>query len=104
MPLTRPFSDTVRERAASDPAFRTALLTEALDCFLDNDVTTAKKMLRDYVNASIGFQELGRRVKKKPESLMRMLSAKGNPGVDNLAQLIAVLRRHAGVELHVQVG
>jgi len=102
MALTRDFKETVQKRAQSDPAFRVGLLTEAAECFLDGETETAKTLLRDYINATIGFQELGKRIDKKPESLMRMLSAKGNPRADNLARLMHSLRRYEGVDLHVE--
>jgi hypothetical protein len=102
MALTRSFAETVKERAARDREFRIGLLTEAAECFLNGDVATGKTLLRDYVNATIGFQQLGRLVDRKPESLMRMLSAQGNPRADNLSELIASLRDYEGVHLHVE--
>jgi hypothetical protein len=102
--LTRPFIETVKRRAEKDPKFRAALLSEAVECFLNGDVQIAKTLLRDYVNATMGFEELGRQVHKKPESLMRMLSAKGNPRAVNLSKLLASLRKHEGLKWKVQVG
>ena len=83
MALTRDFKVTVRERLQRDPAFREALLTEAVDCLLSSDVETGKSLLRDYVNATIGFGELGGLTDKSPKSLRRMLSATGNPHARN---------------------
>ena len=102
MALTRDFMDTVKERAQRDPEFRVGLLTEAAECFLKGEVEEGKLLLRDYVNATIGFHKLSEKVGKKPESLMRMLSATGNPRADNLSQLISTLGKHEGVELHVE--
>ena len=101
MALTRDFKDTIMERAQNDPAFRVGLLTEAAECLLNDEVGVAKMLLRDYVNATVGFQELGRLVDKKPQSLMRMLSEKGNPSLGNISKLMASLHRHEGVELRV---
>lgn len=98
----RPVSETILKRAKGDPEFRAALLAEALECLAENDVRTAKKMLRDYVLASIGFESLALLVDKKPESLMRMLSEKGNSNLNNIAAVIASLKEHAGVSLHVE--
>src|SRR5262249_54466948 len=42
MPLTKDFKETVRDRAHRDRRFREALLTEALHCFLSDDVETGK--------------------------------------------------------------
>ncbi len=101
MALTRDFKSTVLERAQSDPEFRVGLLTEAAECLLNNEPDVAKTLLRDYVNATIGFQALAEIVDKKPTSLMRMLSDKGNPSLDNISQVLAAVREHEGVHLHV---
>ena len=45
MALTRSFKDTVKARAERDPAFRDALLTEAVDQFLAGDLETGKAVL-----------------------------------------------------------
>ena len=102
MPLTRDFKATIVERAQNDPEFRIGLLTEALECLLNDETDVAKSLLRDYVNATIGFQELALMVEKEPSSLMRMLSPKGNPSIANMSQVIAAVRQHEGIELHVK--
>ncbi len=102
MGLTRPFIESVKERAAADPEFRANMLTEAMECFVNGEADVAKLLLRDYVNATIGFQELGRTIKKEPKSLMRMLSKSGNPRADNLSALLASLQKHEGVTFHVE--
>ena len=102
MGLTRPFIESVKERADKDPEFRAAMLAEASECFLNGEIDVAKVMLRDYVNATIGFQALATVVNKKPQSLMRMLSKTGNPRAENLSFLIASLQKHEGVDLHVE--
>ena len=84
MGLTRDFKETVEARAEKDSAFREALLTEALDCFLAGDTGTGKAMLCDYINATIGFEALGTLTGKDAKSLMRMLGPKGNPQTRNL--------------------
>ena len=56
MVLTRNFRKTVQARAKRDPAYREAMLTEAVDSFLSGDVEVGKAMLRDYINATIGFE------------------------------------------------
>ena len=104
MALTKDFKNTVMERAQTDPEFRVGLLTEAVECLLNNEVAVAKSLLRDYVNATLGFKELGAIVDKKPSSLMRMLSETGNPSLDNISQLLAAVRAHEKVELHVSAG
>ena len=102
MPLTRDFKATVRERLQHDPSFREALLEEAVDCLLSGDVKTGKSLLRNFVNATIGFSELGGLTDKSPKSLMRMLSQNGNPQAQNLFEIIGCLQQREGVHLKVQ--
>jgi hypothetical protein len=101
MPLTRDFKETVKARAEKDSAFREALLIEALDCFLAGDTDTGKTMLRDYINATIGFEALSTLTGKDAKSLMRMLGPKGNPQARNLFDVIAHLQEREGVHFHV---
>lgn len=62
MALTSSFRETVRDRAIRDPEFRVGLLTEAIECVLNGEIDVAKVLLRDYVNATVGFEELGVRI------------------------------------------
>ena len=55
MVLTRGVKETIRERVDREPAFREALLTEGIECLLAGDVDTGSAVLRDYINATIGF-------------------------------------------------
>ena len=59
MPLTRDFKETVHARAQRDPAFRDGLLKEGFECLLAGDVDAGKIVLRDYIEATIGFEALG---------------------------------------------
>ena len=97
MPLTRYFTDTVKARAERDPVFRIGLFREAIEAMLSDDLETGKLLLRDYVNATIGFESLAEDIEKDPKSLMRMLSAKGNPRADNLFAMVACLKSKEGV-------
>tara|TARA_R110000772_G_scaffold60328_22_gene136294 strand:+ start:1303 stop:1620 length:318 start_codon:yes stop_codon:yes gene_type:complete len=99
MALTRSFKDTVKARADRDPAFRIGLFQEAMNAFMDGDVETGKIVLRDYVNATVGFEKLGKELHKNPKNLMRMLSAKGNPRTDNLFAVLAHLKAQENVSL-----
>ena len=79
MPLTHDFKETIRDRAQRDAKFRHALLREAVESYLNGDLETGKAVLRDYVNATLGFQELEERTEIPAKSLMRMLGPKGSP-------------------------
>lgn len=102
MPLTRNFKETVKARADRDPAFRIGLFQEALDAFLEGDIETGKIVLRDYVNATVGFEGLGEALDKNPKNLMRMLGPKGNPRADNLFALLAHLKSQENVQFSLE--
>lgn len=103
MALTRDFKDTVRARVEADPAFRDALLTEAMNAFLGGDIATGKAVLRDYIKATVGFEGLAERTGKPSKSLMRMFSPAGNPAAENLFAVISTLQRASGVALEVRI-
>ena len=65
MALTKSFKETIGARADRDPAFRKALL-------------------RDYINATVGFKALSQAFGKSSKSLMRMFGPKGNSQASNL--------------------
>jgi len=104
MPLTRDFRETIKARVERDPAFRKELLVEGIEAFLSGDVETGKAILRDYINATVGFSELAEAVHRSPKSVMRMLGPDGNPQAQNLFEIIAYLQREAGVHLTVKIG
>jgi DNA-binding phage protein len=102
--LTREFKETVKARAERDLAFRSALLSEAVDLFISGDMNTGKAVLRDYINATVGFEELAEEVGTPSKSLMRMLSEKGNPTASRLFSVIRQLQKDTGVQLAVSPG
>lgn len=102
MALTRSFKEIVKARVERDPAFREALLAEGIDALLQGDVDVGKTILRDYINATIGFEELARRTGTPPKSLMRMLGPRGNPNARNLFAILDRLQADAGIRLCVR--
>ena len=62
MGLTRDFKETIVERVRRDPDFAEALLDEAATLFLNGEPQTARLVLRDLVNATIGFEGLAFKV------------------------------------------
>lgn len=101
MPLTRSFRETVMERAERDPEFRQGLLLEAMNCFLEGDMAPAMIILRDYVNATVGFRKLAEETNHSPKSLMRMISPVGNPRSSNLCEILRILQEHEGIRVEV---
>lgn len=102
MPLTRDFKETIRARVENDAEFRAKLLGESVECLLSGDTEVGKFLLRDYINATIGFQELGGLTEKSPKSLMRMFGPNGNPQARNLFEIIGCLQKCEGLHLKVQ--
>lgn len=102
MALTRDFKQTVADRVKRDPAFAKALLDEATTLFLNGEPHTARLVLRDLVNATIGFEALAAQTAKPTKSLHRMLSKRGNPSMDNLATILNVVRKKLRVALKVR--
>ncbi len=78
MALTRDFKQTVMARAQRDRKFPQALITEAINAYLAGDSATGKAILRDLINATIGFEQLALEVSKPSKSLHRMLASRCN--------------------------
>jgi hypothetical protein len=102
MALTRDFKETIRARAKRDPGFRKALLREGIENFLRGDVETGKIILRDFINATVGFTELSHVTHRSAKSLMRMLGPNGNPQARNLFEIVAYLQDAEGVRFEVR--
>ena len=102
MALTRDFKKTVVARVERDPAFARALLDEAATLFLSGEPETARLILRDLVNATLGFEQLAKLTAMPSKSLHRMLSPKGNPSMDNLAAIFSALRKRLKVGIKAQ--
>ena len=103
MALTRDFKQTVVERVGRDPAFAKALLDEAATLFLSGEADAARLILRDLVNATLGFETLAELTRKPSKSLHRMLSPRGNPSMDNLAAIFDAIRVWLKVTFDVRV-
>lgn len=101
MALTRDFKETIQARARRDPAFRKELLREAVESFISGDVETGKIVLRDYIHATVGFNELAGSTHHSPKSLMRMLGPSGNPQARNLFEIVRYLQRREKVRFKV---
>ena len=104
MSLTRSFKETVKERVQEDAAFRDALLAEGIDALLADEVDTGKAIIRDCINATIGFEQLAKATGTPTKSLMRMFGRAGNPSARNLFAVISVLQQSSGTSLRVRPG
>jgi DNA-binding phage protein len=78
------------------------LLDEAATLFLNGEPEAARLLLRDLVNATLGFETLAELTGTPAKSLHRMLSRTGNPSMDNLAGIFDAVRQRMKVELKAQ--
>lgn len=99
--LTRDFKKTIVERVRRDPEFARAMVDEAATLFLSGEADTARLVLRDLVNATVGFEKLAGETGKPVKSLHRMLSRTGNPTMDNVSAILVVIRKKLGAEMEV---
>ena len=102
MPLTREFKETIRARVERDPKFRKELLREGVESMLTGDIATAKTILRDYINATVGFTELAEATNIPSKSLMRMLGPGGNSRAANLFEVISFLQNREGLRFQLK--
>lgn len=101
MALTRDFKQSIVDRVEREPAFAKSLLDEAATLFLNGEPDVARLVLRDLINATIGFEQLAVETHKPSKSLHRMLSPTGNPNMDNLAAIFNALRTALGLRMEV---
>jgi hypothetical protein len=97
--------DSVRERVKSrirtDDAFGDAIFSEAIEVLLANDMATAKSVLFDFIDATIGFEELAIQSAMPPDALRDMFSLSGDPSAGELFRVLAILQQHQGIQFEV---
>jgi DNA-binding phage protein len=103
MTLTRDFHETIVARAHCDPKFARALLDEAATLFVNGEPELAKTVLRNLVNATVGFEALAQAIDKPPKSVHRVLSSLGNPTMSNLAAIFSTIGTTLIVEFRARV-
>ena len=89
--LTRDFSETVAERIKSDSVFARALLDEAITLFINGEADTAKSILCELAEATIGFEVIGEEIQRP------------NPTMSSISMIIAAIKRALKVEVHTQI-
>ena len=103
MALTRDYKQTIRERAERDPDFAASLMSEAISSFLRGDPETARLILRELVNSTIGFEKLAEKLEKSSKSVHRMLSLNGNPTMENLTNIFFVLQDRLDFNIEIKL-
>lgn len=102
MALTTDFRDTIQARAKRDPAFRKGLLSEAIQSLISGEATLGKELLRDYINATIGFPRLAAHTGIHVKTLHQMFGPHGNPTTSKLSDIVAYLQHAEGVRFEVR--
>jgi DNA-binding phage protein len=80
-------------RIRRQPAFADALLNEAMELFLTGEAVAARTILWDLTSGLLGFDRLAQITGRPSDSLRRMLSASGNPGMDALSTILSQLSK-----------
>jgi DNA-binding phage protein len=101
MALTRNFRETVQARVRGDEEFRRSLLRDAIESLLAGEGALGREILRDYINATVGFPTLAEQTGIHVKTLHQMFGPKGNPTASNLFKIIACLQEHEGGRLRV---
>jgi len=101
MALTKDFRETVQARVRKDEKFRRGLLRDAIEALLADEGELGREILRDFINATVGFPELARKTGIHVKTLHQMFGPNGNPTAQNLFNIIACLQEHEGVRLRV---
>jgi DNA-binding phage protein len=102
MALTKDFRETIYARAQRDAAFRKSLLTEAVNAYFGGDEAVGKAVMKDLINATIGFEKLAAVVEIPSKSLHRMLGPNGNPKTASFFAILRALQEREGVRLKVK--
>ena len=104
MALARDFRETVQAWVRHNAAFRRGLLRDAVESLLAGDVALGEELLRDYINATVGFPKMAKDTRLHVKLLHQMFGPKGNPTASNLFEIVAYLQRREGVRLQVCTG
>jgi DNA-binding phage protein len=102
MALTSSFRQTIQARVRRDSAFRKGLLTDAIESLLSGELAVGKAMLRDYINATVGFPKVAEHTKLHVKTIHQMFGPRGNPTARNLFEIVAYLQSAEGVRFEVR--
>lgn len=102
MALTRNFRETVQADARRSASFRRGLLCDALESLLGGELALGKELLRDYINATVGFPKLAALSGIHAKTLHQMFGPAGNPTATKLFEIVSALQRREGVGFEVR--
>jgi DNA-binding phage protein len=98
----RDFENSGALRAKNTPAFARTLLQETVVLFINGEPESARLILRDLVNTTVGCEALADEIHKPAKSLHRMLSKSGSPTMANVSTILAVITRALKVEVRAK--
>jgi DNA-binding phage protein len=103
MALTKDFKRTVQEIALKNSKFRKGLLVSSVNELLLGELGSAKILMKDYINATIGFISLAEKMGKNNKTLHKMFGNNGNPTAENLCAIFKILQEHEGIKIHANL-
>jgi hypothetical protein len=68
MAITRNHDECIVERMRKDSEYARLSFNKVVELIVDGEPETARVMLRNLVNATVGFEEFARRTEKDPEA------------------------------------
>ena len=92
---------TLAQRIKDNPKCKEEILTEGMLLLLGGSaekLLKGKKVIREYIKATIGFPALAERISIPKQSIMRMLSPAGNPTLNSLDQVLSPLMQDCGMK------
>ncbi len=93
----------MQARVRRDAAFRKGLLRDAVESLVRaGEVALGKELLRDYINATVGFPKLAKDTGLHVKAVHQMFGPKGNPTASNLFEIVAYLQKQEGIRLQVR--
>ena len=100
MPLTREFGETII-CDLQDREFRAAYLDDTIEAMYGGEFSVGKRMLCNYINATVGFESLSKAVGSKAQGLISMLGQSGNPPANKLFGILKHLQETDRFEVRV---
>ena len=89
--------ETIRARVERDRNFAQATTRRPRIDASNGDIATAKTILRDYINATVGFTKLAQATRIPSKSLMRMLGPSGTRARRISSKSSCFLQRREGI-------
>jgi DNA-binding phage protein len=96
MALTVDYKEGVLKDLRENPEMAREFYREAVRSIINGDIETGGVMLRDLVNAGIGFQRLARETGIRAPNLHRALSPEGNPTMKTFGKIAAAISAFMG--------